>query len=199
MSNFEDLQRKWLQGKEDIGNTPKVINEVLSLVKAKKKSTVRFQYGNIMVLLITLLGISAFFYYTAPVKEVLSRIGVGLMIGGLLLRIAIELMSIVKSKKMVVIESVLKATERAITYYNFRKRIHGPITITIITLYTIGFFMITPEFSLYFTTWQMVLIDASYIVAAAIFIPIIHRSIKQEVHTLLEIIELRKKIVHESF
>ncbi len=199
MSNFEDLQRKWLQGKEDIGNTPKVINEVLSLVKAKKKSIVRFQYGNIMVLLITLLGISAFFYYTAPVKEVLSRIGVGLMIGGLLLRIAIELMSIVKSKKMVVIESVLKATERAITYYNFRKRIHGPITITIITLYTIGFFMITPEFSLYFTTWQMVLIDASYIVAAAIFIPIIHRSIKQEVHTLLEIIELRKKIVHESF
>ncbi len=196
-NEFEDLQRKWQKDKEEIKNDPKIVNQMLFTIKEKKNSSVKFQYGNSIILLITLLGITAFFYYVAPVKQILSRIGVGLMIGGLILRIAIEFISIAKSKKVNVTDNALKSTEDTIAYYNFRKRIHGPITITIIALYSIGFFMITPEFSLYFTTWQMILIDLSYIIAAAIFIPIVRRSIKREVKTLLEIIELRKKMVEE--
>ncbi|GAA4274843.1 hypothetical protein U6A24_12005 [Aquimarina gracilis] len=197
-NGFEDLQRKWQKNKEELKNDPKSTTEMLSAIKAKKKSSVEFQYGNIIVLTITLFVISAFFYYVAPVKQVLSRIGVGMMIGGLLLRIIIEFISVTRSKKIDIVDNVLSTTENTISYYNFRKKIHGPITIIIIGLYSIGFFMITPEFSLYFTTWQMILIDGSYIIGAAIFIPIIRKSIKQEVKTLLEIIELRKKMVDEN-
>ncbi len=197
-NDFEELQRKWQTDKKDIESNPKTMDGILSLVKKKKEATIRFQYGNIIVLLITMIGITAFFYYVAPVKETLSRIGVGLMIGGLLLRIVIEMISIAKSKKVTVIDHVLKATEDTIVYYEFRKRIHGPITFTIIALYTIGFFMINPEFSMYFTNWQMILMDASYIIAACIFIPIVRKSIKREVKTLLDIIELKKKMTDEG-
>ncbi|MBQ0732719.1 hypothetical protein [Aquimarina celericrescens] len=196
--DFKELQNEWQKDKENIEHTPGIMNNILSSIKKKKNITVRFQYGNIVVLLITMLGISAFFYYVAPVKEILSRIGVGLMIGGLLIRIAIELTSVLKSKKVILVDSVLKTTEDIIAYYTYRKKIHGPVTIIILALYTIGFFMITPEFSLYFTIWQMIFIDVSYIIAACIFIPIIRKSIKREVQTLLEIIEMKEKMMNEN-
>ncbi|EZH74067.1 hypothetical protein ATO12_14425 [Aquimarina atlantica] len=199
MSNeFDELQRKWQKGKKDIESNSEIREETLSSIASKKNSNIRFHYGNIIILSITLLGISAFFYYVAPVKELLSRIGVALMIGGLLLRILIECGSVLKSKKIDVIDDVLKTTNNTIAFYKFRKRIHGPITITIIALYTIGFYMITPEFSLYFTTWQMVLIDVSYIIGAIIFIKFVRSSIQKEIRTLLEIIELKNKIVEEN-
>ncbi len=196
--NFEELQNEWQKDKENIERTPGIMNNILSSIKKKKNITVRFQYGNIVVLLITMLGISAFFYYVAPVKEILSRIGVGLMIGGLLIRIAIELTSVLKSKKVILVDSVLKTTEDTIAYYTYRKKIHGPVTIIILALYTIGFFMITPEFNLYFTTWQMIFIDVSYIIAACIFIPIIRKSIKRELQILFEIIEMKEKMMNEN-
>ncbi|WP_109852297.1 hypothetical protein [Aquimarina sp. AU58] len=199
MSNeFDELQRKWQKGKKDIESNSGVQEETLSSITSKKKSNIRFHYGNIIILSITLIGISAFFYYVAPVKEILSRIGVALMIGGLLLRILIECISVLKSEKIDVIDDVLKTTNNTIAFYKFRKRIHGPVTITIIALYTIGFYMITPEFSLYFTTWQMVMIDASYVIGAIIFIKFVRNSIQKEIRTLLEIIELKNKIIEEN-
>ncbi len=195
---FEELQNEWQKDKENIERTPGIMNNILSSIKRKKNVTIRFQYGNIVVLLITMLGISAFFYYVAPVKEILSRIGAGLMIGGLLIRIAIELTSVLKSKKVILVDSVLKTTEDTIAYYTYRKKIHGPVTIIILALYTIGFFMITPEFNLYFTTWQMIFIDVSYIIAACIFIPIIRKSIKRELQILFEIIEMKEKMMNEN-
>ncbi len=197
-NEFEELQRQWQKDKEDIESKPEIIDNMLSSVKKKKDATIRFQFGNIIVLLITMIGISAFFYYVAPVKELISRIGVGLMVGGLFIRIVIELISVVKSKKIDVGDEVLQATQNALNFYTFRKKIHGPVTIIIIALYTIGFYMITPEFSLYFNTWQIILIDVSYLVAALIFIPIVRKSIKKEVKTLLEIIELKNKMVNEN-
>ncbi len=197
-NEFDELQSKWLKEKKDIENSPEVINKTLVSITAKKNSGIRFHYGNIAVLSITLIGIAAFFYFVAPVKETLSRIGVTLMLGGLLTRIVIEYISVLKSKKIDLIDSVLEATNNTITFHKFRKQIHGPVTIIIVALYSIGFYIITPEFSLYFSTWKMILIDASYIIGAIIFISFIRKSIKKEIKTLLEIIELRNKMVEET-
>ncbi len=199
MSNeFDELQRKWQKNRKDIESNSEIREDTLSSISSKKNSNIRFHYGNIIILSITLIGISAFFYYVAPVKEIVSRIGVALMIGGLLLRILIECGSVLKSKKIDVVDDVLKTTNNTIAFYKFRKRIHGPVTITIIALYTIGFYMITPEFSLYFTTWQMVLIDVSYVIGAIIFIKFVRSSIQKEIRMLLEIIKLKNKIIEEN-
>lgn len=199
MSNeFDELQRKWQKNRKDIESNSEIREDTLSSISSKKNSNIRFHYGNIIILSITLIGISAFFYYVAPVKEIVSRIGVALMIGGLLLRILIECGSVLKSKKIDVVDDVLKTTNNTIAFYKFRKRIHGPVTITIIALYTIGFYMITPEFSLYFTSWQMVLIDVSYVIGAIIFIKFVRSSIQKEIRMLLEIIKLKNKIIEEN-
>ncbi|WP_282080207.1 hypothetical protein [Aquimarina algiphila] len=197
-NEFDELQNKWQKGKKDIENNTETINETLAAITTKKNSSVQFHYGNIAVLSVTLIGIAAFFYFLAPVQEILSRIGVVLMLGGLLTRIVIECISVSKSKKIDVIDNVLKTTNNTIAFYKFRKQIHGPVTIIILALYTIGFYMITPEFSLYFSTWKMILIDVSYIIGAIIFISFIRKSIKKEIKTLLEIIELRNKMVEET-
>lgn len=199
-NEFEALQSQWQKDKNSIENDAKEnrIEEVLSVIQKKKTWSTKFHYGNIVVLSIVLLGITAFFYFVAPVEHVLSRIGVSLMIGGLLIRIIIEFISVSKSKKINMLDQALYATEDTIVFYKFRRKIHGPVTIVIVALYTIGFYMISPEFSLYFENWQMILIDGSYIVGAVILIIVIRKNIKKEIRILSEIVGLKKKMLEEA-
>ncbi|WP_298313173.1 hypothetical protein [uncultured Aquimarina sp.] len=196
-NEFETLQNQWKKDKGNIESASNDAEEIFSSIKKKKSWSTRFHYGNILVLSIVLIGIIAFFYFVAPVKELLSRVGVGLMVGGLLIRIIIEVISVSKAKKINMVNDALQTTNDTITFYNFRKTIHGPVTIGIIGLYTIGFYMITPEFSLYFETWQMILIDVSYIIGAIIPFLAVRKNIKKEIKILLEIIQLKKKMTEE--
>ena len=194
-NEFKELQRKWENGKKIITNKSHDIDKIILKIAAKKRGSLFAHYGNIIIMMISLIGISLFFYYVAPVKEILSIIGASLMIGGLGLRIVIEIFSTLKSKKIDVMDNALAATNNSIAFYEFRKTIHGPITFIIFGLYSIGFYMITPEFSLYFSLWKMILIDVSYIVIAVILVIIIRNGIKKEMKTLLDIIQLRKEII----
>ncbi|WP_378176836.1 hypothetical protein [Aquimarina sp. SS2-1] len=195
MSNeFEALQNQWQKDKSSIEEESQDIEEILLSIRKKKTWTTRFHYGNILVLFIVLIGIIAFFYFVAPVEHLLSRVGVGLMLGGLLVRIIIELISVSRAKAINLTDHALQTTSDTITFYNYRKNIHGPITLVILGLYTVGFYMITPEFSLYFSTWKMILIDVSYVVGAIFPFISIRKNIKKEIRILKEIIELKKNM-----
>ncbi|AXT53403.1 hypothetical protein D1818_22200 [Aquimarina sp. BL5] len=196
-NEFETLQNQWKKDKGNIESTSNDAEEIFSSIKKKKSWSTRFHYGNILVLSTVLIGIIAFFYFVAPVQELLSRVGVGLMVGGLLIRIIIEVISVSKAKKINMVNDALQTTNDTITFYNFRKTIHGPLTIGIIGLYTIGFYMITPEFSLYFETWKLILIDVSYIIGGIIPFLAVRKNIKKEIKILLEIIQLKKKMTEE--
>jgi hypothetical protein len=69
--------------------------------------------------------------------------------------------------------------------------IHGPVTISILLLYTIGFYMLTPEFSRYFSLPVMILIDVSYIAGAAIVGIAIRHGIAKEM-TILNAIKQQR-------
>ncbi len=143
------------------------------------------------------MDFSCFSTYVAPVQELLSRIGVGFMMMGILLRIVIEIFSSIKSKKINKLDTALKTTELTLIFIEFRKKIHGAITHIIFVLYLVGFYMISPEFSNYFTLWQMILMDVScFVIIAFIYIQM-RKGIKKEMNTLLEIIELKKEIIKE--
>ena len=148
--------------------------------------------------MITLIAISLFFYYVAPVKETLSRIGAGLMILGLEFRILIEIISIYKAKQIKSHDKTLKTTENTIKFHQFRKTIHGVIAPIIIGLYTVGFYMITPEFSLYMSFWNLVLIDVSYVVIGIILFIVIRKSVKEEMQKLTEIMKLKNEITEQK-
>ena len=122
----------------------------------------------------------------------------GLMMGGLALRIVIELYSIYLSLHIDFSETTLKTNNASLAYFRFRKNINGPVTITIVVLYSIGFYMLTPEFSLYFSTPMLVMINLSYILAAVIFIFFIRKGIKKEMNNLNEILRIKNDITGEA-
>ena len=124
----------------------------------------------------------------------LSRLGAGLMISGLVFRIFIEIISIYKAKQINVLDDALKTMENTIKFHQFRKTIHNVIAPVVIVLYTIGFYLITPEFSLYMNFWNVVLIDFSYVVIGIILFIIIRKGVKKEMQKLTDIMELKKEI-----
>lgn len=196
MSNhFSELENAWKQDKKNIKSSSTALEAVYEKIKTNKKENFFFYYGTIVILTVTLIIISSFFYFVAPVEKLLSRVGVGLMLGGLLIRIIIELISISISKKVHILDCSLEAVDNAISFYKFRKNIHGVIAPIIIGFYTVGFYMITPEFLVYLSVWSVVLIDVSYLIMAVILFISIRKGVLKEMKTLRETVDLRKDLV----
>ena len=193
-SDFKELQSKWENSKKSLDLSATNFDSLYAKIKRKETENYFFYYGTIIILLVTLIVISLFFYYVAPVKEMLSRIGAGLMIFGLVFRIFIEIISIFKAKQINKLDSTLKTAENSINFHQFRKTIHKVIVPIIIGLYTIGFYMITPEFSLYMKFWNIVLIDISYVVIGIILLIIIRKGVKKEMKKLADIMKLKIEI-----
>ncbi|MBL4643998.1 MAG: hypothetical protein JKY44_10450 [Flavobacteriaceae bacterium] len=197
-NDFKNLQQKWQKQKKELGDTSLAFEQIVSKIESKRKKGLSFHYANIIILSSTLIGLFMFFYFVAPVEEILSRIGVGFMMLGILLRIVIEIFSSIKSKKINRLDTALQATELTLDFYTFRKKIHGALTHIIFVLYVVGFYMISPEFSNYFTLWQMILMDVScFVIIAFIYIQM-RKGIKKEMNMLLEIIALKKEIIEEE-
>jgi len=194
MSNeFNELQHKWETNKKEI-EANNSFEDLYSKIKSKEKENYVFYYGTITILVATLSAICLFFYYVAAVKETLSRIGVGLMVSGLLIRIFIEAISIYKAKQINNLDSTLTTAENAINFHHFRKMIYKVIAPIIIVFYTIGFYIITPEFSLYIKFWHLVLFDVSYVFIGIILFTVISKGVKKEIQKLKEIIELKDEL-----
>lgn len=196
-NEFKNVQQKWQKQKKELEGGSSNFEQIVSTIESKRKKGLSFHYGNITILFSTLIGLFLFFYFVAPVEELLSRIGVGFMMIGILLRIVIEVFSSIKAKKINKLDTALKTTELTIDFYKFRKKIHGAITHVIFILYLVGFYMISPEFSNYFSLWQMILMDVSCIVIIAFIYIQMRKGIKNEMNILLEIIELKKEIIKE--
>ena len=195
MSNdFKELQNTWETSKKSIESQRINFDDVYKKIKRKEKENFSSYYGTIIILSITLLVISFFFYYLAPVEKLLSRIGAGMMIFGLLFRIIIEIISIYKAKRINNSDSTVTTAENTIEFHKFRKLIHLIVTPIIIGLYTIGFYIITPEFSLYLKLWSVVLIDVSYLFIGVILFIIIRKQVKEEMKKLRDIINLKNEI-----
>jgi hypothetical protein len=191
---LNELRNNWESIKREIKLSNDSLDILYSKIKEKEKENYFFYYGTISILSITLIVISLFFNYVAPVRENLSKIGVGLMVSGLLFRILIEIISIYKSKRINKLDSTLKITENTINFHEFRKVIHKLIAPIIIILYTVGFYMITPEFSIYIKFWHLVLIDISYVVIGVILFIVIRKGVKKEMQKLNEIIKLKEEL-----
>ncbi|GGG35814.1 hypothetical protein [Bizionia arctica] len=193
-SEFKNLQSHWETNKKSMEVSTPNFDSLYKKIKSKEKETYFFYYGTITILLVTLIVISLFFYYVAPVKDILSRIGAGLMILGLAFRIIIEIISIRKAKQIDLLDTTLKTAENSINFHRFRKNIHQVIAPIVIVLYTIGFYMITPEFSLYMPFWNIVLIDISYVVIGIVLFIVIRKGVLKEMQILTDIVKLKNEI-----
>jgi len=197
-NQIDDLKNMWKNAKNKDYGQSLAPTQIITIAKQKMKSTINLQIGTIITLIITVLGISSFFIYVAKFEQLISHIGIALMIGGLVLRIIIELFSISFSTRINLSESAVKTNKVSLNYHQFRKRINGSVTIVILVLYTIGFYLLTPEFSLYFSTGVLILIDLSYILAAIIFTWFIRKTIKKEMKILNEILHIQNELIADE-
>ncbi|HEV7349315.1 hypothetical protein [Telluribacter sp.] len=191
---MDELSNQWKKARTQLKTPPADSSQLVGRARQRQRSSQYFQLGNILVLTISLIGVGAFFYWVAPVREVLSRIGVVCMLGGLLLRIGIEVWSIFKSRKIQLGTTTLQTTHEAVQYYSFRKQIHGPVTLTILGIYILGFYLLTPEFSQYISFNWMLLMHASFLVMAVFLFVQIRKGIKKEMQSLAELIEIQNDL-----
>jgi len=193
----DHLKDMWQNARRDDKSESPDAQKIVAIAKQQIRSNIKLQLSTIAILTITALGLFGFFIYVAQFLHTLSHIGEALMIGGLVVRIIIELFSIYKSSNIDLTKSALSSSNESLAYTEFRKQINGPVTIVILILYTIGFYMLTPEFSLHFSTPVMILMDLSYIIAAAIFSFFIRLGIKKENKILKEILRIQNDITGE--
>ncbi len=191
-NDMNDLIRRW---KQDRSGAPLAapVDELIKAANAKKKSTLSFQYGNIVVLSIVVIVVGAFFLYYTPFEDTLSRIGTALMIGGLLVRIGLEIHNVIRFRAIRSDDTALEATTRTLAFYRLRKVIHGPVTIGIVAVYTIGLGMLTPEFRRHIGD-IIFLFDGLYAISAVFLIWQIGKGIRKEMKDLEEIIAIRKQM-----
>jgi len=184
MNSFNDLKNSWHNSK---GNLAALSNEpdfIIQEAKKSKRKTQGAQIATIIILSITLLGLIAFFSTVARFQDLLSRAGVFLMCGGLLLRIVIEVISLVKSKKLLLDLSAHELTVKMGQYYVYRTKIHGAITYIILALYIIGFYMLTPEFMQHLAMKWVWLMDIGFVFIAVTLFYVIRKGVLEELAVL---------------
>ena len=197
--HFSAIENAWNNSKKNLKSSPESLQATYTQIQKNKKSHFMFYYGTIIILSVTLIGISCFFYFVAPVQQTLSRIGAGLMLIGLFVRIIIEIATVIRSKKVHVQNNSLEAINNAVSFYQFRTKVHYTIAPIIITLYTIGFYMITPEFLEYLSTKSVIFFDVLYLVLAVFLFVQIRKGVLKEMNILNETIDLQKEIQESDF
>ena len=196
MSNhFSELEDAWNQSKKELQSSSTNLESTYEKIRAHKKESFLFYYGTIAILSATFIMIFSFFYFVAPVEQLLSRTGAGLMLGGLIIRILFEIISIKKAKKIRVSDNSLEAVNTSINFYQFRKKIHGIVAPIIIALYTIGFYLLTPEFLIYMETWNVILFDVSYFFIAIFLFVQIRKGVRKEMDSVRKTVDLKKELL----
>jgi uncharacterized membrane protein len=194
-NEMDDLKSIWKSAKGNTGNLGISPAALIRQAEAKKRNAIVSHFWNIGILFAVVVMLVACFYFFFPFQEVLSRIGIGFMIGGLLLRIAIEFFSIRKSNKVKVSDATAQATEDTLAFYEFRKKIHGPVTLSIVFLYIAGFYMLSPEFSKYIPETAMVIMDVGFLVGAIVMALFIRTGIRKELEDLKSVVEIKKALM----
>jgi hypothetical protein len=190
---MQDLINTWKEGKENVnasGSTEAIIRNA----KAKKNEVLYAHYGTIIILVITLV-LLALFYFKTPFKELMSHAGMWLMMATLLLRIVVEVISIVKSRSIQLTSNAEQVTKAALAFYDFRKTVHGPVTLAIVGCYVIGFYLLTPEFSKYISFGWMVAMHVSFVIGAVFLIWVIKKGIRKEIASIEYLSGMRDEII----
>lgn len=199
MSNeFQDLQSKWKAAKKSNDEKQQSTHSMLQEINAKRKSGLRFQYGNLVILGITLLALIVVFVVLFRFKERISQIAISLMIAGIAARVLTEIISVQKSKQIDMGGTALEALQKSESYLSFRKKVHGPVTFWIVAVYTVCYYAILPELSLYFDQRIIIFWAIIYVVGAVILVSQVRKAIRKELTELKEIVELKKDILQKE-
>jgi hypothetical protein len=194
---MQDLINTWKEGKENVYSSQNA-EAIIRHAKAKKRKVLYAHYGTIVILSITLGMLALFFYFKAPFKTSLSRAGTWFMMGALILRIVIEIISIIKSHALQLTGNTVQLTKAALSFYSFRKTVHGPVTLAIVVCYVAGFYLLTPEFSKYISFIWMVAMHLSFVIGAVFLIWVIQKGVRKEITNIEYLSGVNAELISEK-
>jgi len=184
MDEFKNLKSQWEN--QPSSDFPKngaaaLLNKITFLKKKQKITNA--------ILLLTVAVLIIFFFYVSAYRNVLVMCSLLLMIGSVLLRVIIEMMSISKLNKINVALSRTNFKKQMISYYRKRKIIHFTVTPIIILLYCVGFILLLPDFKANLSSGLYTYIQVSSVVVLLVLGTFIAIQIQRELKVLKNLSE----------
>ncbi|WP_405400054.1 hypothetical protein [Maribacter sp. Asnod2-G09] len=182
MNNFEDLQKKW-QNQTTVSATEDGFQALLKSVKSIEQKQ---RTGNV-VLTITIIILVAFLLYVSGYKSTTFLLGIGLMIGSLAVRIAIELYSLKRLRTINFSKESNTFRSDLTSYYSFRKYTHYVVTPLAVGIYTVGFIILLPLFKATLSNGFYIYILCSSVVFLVVFSVFLYKQAKSELLKLKQL------------
>lgn len=174
---------------------PPIPTQLISEAQRLNQESVKFQWSTVLILGSTFLMMCYFLLFYFGFREILSHIGVAVMLGFFLLRIVLEAYSILEGRKKEATVSAVESLEKEKKYLELRLRIHGFYTFLTLGAYTLGFLLLLPEFSKYISSFWMAALVCSYFIPGIILTLLIRKNVQKELRELRMVVELKEKIL----
>ena len=179
MNNFEKLQSNW-NNQPEIQATEKGFQNLLNgLRRVKNKQRITN-----LVLGSTISILIGFFFYIAGYNSQQVVLGISIMIGSLIIRIVLEVLSIRSLNKMNRLSQQTDFRSDLIAYYTKRKFVHFLWTPITIGCYVVGFLILLPLFKATLSAGFYTYIVVSSIVLLVFFSVYIAKQIHNEIKEL---------------
>lgn len=190
----QKLKSGWNSSGSDV-TPPPISVQLISEARGLNRESKKFQWSTLLILGSTFLMMCYFLLFYIGFREMLSHVGVAIMLGFFLLRILLEAYSILEGGKKEATDSALESLEKEKKYLELRLRIHGFYTFLTLSAYTLGFLLLLPEFSKYISSFWMGALVCSYFIPGIILTLLIRKNVQKELRELRMVVELKEKIL----
>jgi hypothetical protein len=193
METFENLQSLWARQEQLPRPT------VAELIKKGENHIKNLKAGQVattaILSLLIIILVAYFFWMGAHTRNPLT-LGLSIMIGVILLRVALEVVSMRKLRLITPYLTLTEYSEKMQAYYRWRKRIHIIFIPIIYIAYTGGFTLLLPSFKIHlshFMYWYSIISGYGFL---TLFAFALVRILKKEAallkHLLVTDYELKK-------
>lgn len=195
---IKQFQDSWNENKKRHQMDSPQIQSISSQMEKIAKENSHFYYNTLIILTITWTALIFFFSFVAPVNSTIGRTGVALMLISLMARIVAEIYSIRIEKKIVFLETTLSSLKSMIQFHQYRKWIHHILSPIIIVIYSVGFYLLTPEFLRSLPNLLVWGFDLIYVIIALILFFTLKKEVNKEIKHLQKVINLKESLVRDK-
>ncbi len=144
MTDFNQIQELW--DSQSPMNSPVRADEIIRKAENHLKKIRRNHIGTIVILSVVVTVLVAYFGWVGLTRWTLFTTGLSLMIGMLVWRIILELISAKRFSRIKPDNSFSEYSEKITAFYTWRRKVHVVLTPLIYLSYIVGFVMLLPAF-----------------------------------------------------
>ena len=182
MTEFEQLRSKW-SAQSLPESSPDGYKEIIDkVVWVRRKQRITN-----LVLGLSLLFLGYFVFHISAFKVKMVAFALFMMIGALVIRMTIELISIKNLRRLNITTDMTSFRKKLTTYYVKRKVVHLVLTPILVVLYIVGFIILLPFFKATLSAGFYTYIIVSAMVVFLVLGIIIISQIKKEMAVLKEL------------